>query len=256
MRTMAMKEARLSIFFLMLLAACDCDVTGPDLGPGPIDIDIDPKPYQAAAEFSFEVSLKEQTTIHLRGINGDVQLVGSDLVSKVKVSGTRRVRSDSQEDADAHLPLLEVRAEEGSEEILLESRHPRNDSRDYAVDYTVTFPRHLDAWVENTNGDVSLEGLMGDAVVKLVNGEIYAGLTLPPRGIADLFTVNGKLDLVIQRDASAQFQATLTHGTILTSNLDLQEEVVTPRSVTGRMGDGAGSVSLALVNGDIRARGR
>jgi hypothetical protein len=256
MDTKRKKTMKLSPLFLLILAACDYDVTGPDLGPGPIDIDVDPHPYQASAQFSFDVALAGQTTVRLKGFNGKVQFTGSDDPMAFQVSGERRIRSESQEDADAHLSMLQIRLEEGPDEVLIETEQPQNDPRNYEVEYTVSLPRHMKVYVKSINGEVLLEGMAGDAYVDLVNGKIEADLTLPPGGTVDLFTTNGGIDLKIQREASARFEATLSNGIISTSNLDFHEQVVTSRSVTGRLGDGAGLVKLALVNGEIRAQGR
>jgi DUF4097 and DUF4098 domain-containing protein YvlB len=160
------------------------------------------------------------------------------------------------EDAQAHLASLQVRITESAEEILIETHQPLNDGRNYEVDYEVTLPRGMEAYVKNINGQVTLEGMAAGAQVQLTSGKIVADLTLPDAGMVDLFTVNGEIDLKVQKDASAKFKATLSHGDITTSDLDLKDRVETPRSLTGRLGDGAGSIQLALVNGDIRAAGR
>lgn len=256
MKTERSRQTKLIPFLILVMAACDCDVTGPNLGPGPIDIDIDPQPFTASSEFSFEVALAGQKSLRLVGVNGKVSFEGSDDLMALQVSGTRRVRSESQADADAHLALVQVAISEGAEELLVETQQPRNDGRNYEVDYTVTLPKHLKAYVVAINGEVVLAGMAGDADVDLTNGEIHADLTLPYGGTIDLFTVNGNIDLKVQKNAAARFQATLTHGTISTADLDLQDRVSSPRSLSGRLGDGTGLIKLGLVNGDIRAEGR
>lgn len=246
----------LSPLFLMALVACDVDVTGPQVGPGPTDIDVDPQDHKASAQFSCEVPLFGQKSVRLKGVNGNIQFTGADGMAGMHISGMRRVGSESLEDAQAHLGLLQVRIQEGDEEILIETLQPRNDGRNYEVDYAVALPRGLEVYVESTNGRVALEGMTEDVAVKLVNGTIDASLTLPPGGTIDLFTINGDIGLDLQPDASAQLKATLTHGQITATNLQIQDQVATPRSLTGRLGDGAGLVQLALVNGDIRVQGR
>ncbi|MBT8398326.1 MAG: DUF4097 family beta strand repeat protein [Gemmatimonadetes bacterium] len=256
MKTQRSGQARLIPFLLLVMAACDCDLTGPTIGPGPIDIDIDPQPFHASAEFSADVPMAGQASVRLVGVNGKVSFEGSDDPTMVRVTGTRRVRSESQEDADSYLAMVQVSVSELDEEILIETLQPRNDGRNYEVDYTVALPRQLKAYVKTVNGEVSLTGLMADVDVDLTNGKIAADLYLPSEGAIDLFTVNGEIDLKVQQEASAQFKATLTHGTISDANLDLQDRVSTPRSLTGRLGDGSGRIQLGLVNGDIRAEGR
>jgi hypothetical protein len=217
---------------------------------------VDPPAHVVSEGFSIQVALSGQAAVRLKGINGCVHFKGMDSGEGMSVSGTRRVGSDSREDAEAHLAMLQVAIEEGAEEILVESRHPERDGRSYEVEYTVSLPRDLKVYVENTNGDVTLEGLREDATVQLTNGRVRADLTLPPFGLIDLFTVNGDIDLEVQKDASAQFKATLTNGQITASDLELGDRVVTRRSLMGRLGDGAGLIQLGLVNGDIRAKGR
>jgi hypothetical protein len=246
----------LSPLFLLALVACDVDVTGPKMGPGPIDIDVDPQDHEASAQFSYDVPLAGQRSVRLKGVNGQIHFKGAVGLGAMEVLGKRQVGSESMDDAQAHLELLQVQVQEGLEEIFIETRQPRNDGRNYEVDYTITLPRDMKVYVESANGKVTLEGMAEDAHVDLVNGEIEASLTLPPEGIVDLFTVNGGIDLDLQRDASAQFKATLTHGKITTANLQVHDQVATAHSLTGRLGDGSGLIKLTLVNGDIRVEGR
>ena len=250
------RQTMLSPLFFMLTLACGTDLTGPQMGPGPMDIDVDPQTYTASAEFSYKVPLAGQRAVRLKGINGTVHFRGSDHAGEMMVEGHRGVGSDNMEDAQSHLAGLQVRITKSADEILIETRQPLNDGRDYEVDYEVTVPRGMEAYVENTNGQVSLEALAADARVQLVNGKIVADLTLPDSGMVILSTVNGEIDLKVQKDASAHFEATLTHGEISASDLDLKDRVQTPRSLTGRLGDGAGEIRLSLVNGDIRAASR
>lgn len=246
----------LGLLSLMGFAACDCDVTGPNIGPGPIDVDVDPPAHQASEPFSFDLTLSGQTAVRLKGINGCVHVEGADHHGALRIEGERRVGSDGMQDAQTHLALLHVRIREGADEVLIETEQPESDGRDYEVDYRVTLPKGVQVYVENTNGDVTLEDLRGDSQVELVNGKIQADLTLPHSGMIDLFTVNGEIELAVQRDASAQFKATLTNGQITTSNLELKDQVATKHSLSGSLGDGEGLIQLGLVNGDIKAKGR
>jgi hypothetical protein len=241
---------------VMALSACDSDITGPNMGPGPIDIDVDPQDYHASAAFSYEVPLQGQTSVRLRGVNGKIRFVGSGSSTALKVSGVREVGAATQTEAQAGLALLGVHLMEGDEDILIQSDHPRKDGRNYKVDYVVELPRNLKVTVESTNGEVRVEGMADDVTVDLTNGLIAADVSLPQGGALDLFTVNGDIDLAIQREASAHFRATLTHGKITTQDLTLFDKVETAKSLTGRLGEGAGQIKLGLVNGDIRAAGK
>ena len=111
----------LSTLLMMVMAACDADITGPQIGPGPIDIDVDPQDQKAAASFSFEVPVTGQASVRLKGVNGTVHFVGSGDQAKIEVSGERRVGAKSLDDAQAHLALLQVGFVEGPGEILIET---------------------------------------------------------------------------------------------------------------------------------------
>lgn len=256
-----MKTRKLSVQLLGAIAvlcsiACDVDVAGPEIKPGPGGIDIDPKPFQATAEFAYQVPLVGQEVVRLKGWNGAIRFEGSPLSSEVKITGTKRVRASTLEEAEAGLLRLQVAVLDGSGEVGIRSEHPQKDDREYEVDYTVSLPAGMTVFIENTNGQITLDGMAGHVDAELVNGPIRASVTLPEAGFLDLFTINGDINVDFQREASATFQATLTHGKITATNLPLQGTVETPRSLTGQLGGGAGMIRLALVNGDISAVGR
>ena len=237
-------KSRLGMMALLpmaMLAACDVDLTEPGHGP---DIDVDPPRYVASEPFSYIVPVSSQVRLRLEGVNGEVWLQGSDAPGPILIAGHRRVRSESQADADAHLADVQVQVMDGADEVLVATDQPRTGNRSFHVA------------VEHVNGAVKLEGLESGAEVDLANGEITGDLTLPPGGTIDLYTTNGEIELEIQRDASAKLSATVSNGTITTSNLTLRDQVSFPRSLTGTLGEGGGTIRLQLVNGDIKVRGR
>ena len=142
----------LSTLVMMVMAACDTDITGPRIGPGPIDIDVDSQHEQATAPFSFQLPVTGQTSVRLKGFNGPVHFIGSDDQATVEVWGERRVGSGTQDDAQARLALLQVGFVEGPDEILIETYQPQNDGRNYEVDYTIRLPRSMKVDVKTING--------------------------------------------------------------------------------------------------------
>ena len=66
---------------------------------------------------------------------------------------------------------------------------------------------------------------------------------------------NGMLELDIPQNTSAEFEATTATGTIIVSNLLLQNRVETSKSLTGTCGDGRGTISLRTTNGGIVVTG-
>jgi DUF4097 and DUF4098 domain-containing protein YvlB len=110
--------------------------------------------------------------------------------------------------------------------------------------------------VNNTNGNVTLDDVLGDQLVMLVNGNVESQTPiLAQGGVIDLQTVNGNVALDIPQGTSAQFSAHLVNGTITTSGLLLLNPVSTMTSLTGTLGGGQGIIDLRTVNGNIRASG-
>ncbi len=272
---------------LWLLMACAftfsaCDIDG---GFGPNEVML-------AEEFSFEVAARNQSRFRLEGVNGNIDMTGVPGASKVKIWGERRVKSKSTEDASAWLKNLEVRVTDGDQEVFVKTIQPRETGgRSLEVIYHVRMPDNWEALVNNVNGNVLVDSLAGkvstglvngnvefreisgassvgltngnillakitgNTFIALVNGNIDAGLTLPPQGTCDMSTVNGTVDLQIPQNTSAQFSAEVVNGSISTNGLIIHDAATTPKTVRGRLSNGAGKIALKTVNGDIRVEG-
>jgi DUF4097 and DUF4098 domain-containing protein YvlB len=184
------------------------------------------------------------------------------------------VTSDSAEDAQAGLQVLEVRVSEGPDVLLVRTIQPQDSGdRDYIVNYRITLPRNLAVIVNNVNGNIEIDSInnrvtvasvnggvdlrriVGSATVVLVNGAIEGRITLPTDGTIDLQTVNGAIDLEIPQNTSARFSASVANGTVTVSNLDLRVSTSTPTSVEGTLGGGRGTIALLTVNGTIEVMG-
>jgi hypothetical protein len=249
-----------AIVGLSLLAGCDSvEVHNevPPSNPGP-DIDFPGYDFEVHASFSYEVAVALHARIRLAGINGAVEIRGSAGATSVKISGKRRVGSSkSLADAEQHLDDLEVRVDDLTDEVLIETVQPQHsEGRQYVVDYTITLPENLDVWVESTNGRVSLADLFASASVRLINGPIDGDVALPLNGVLDLSTSNGNIDLAIPTSTSADFSAKVAIGSINMTNLQAEDLARSSRSLTCKLGAGEGTIDLSTVNGTITVTGR
>jgi len=210
----------------------------------------------------------------LEAINGNVAITGISESDSVIITGERRVGSESMEDAEEYLKKLEVRVQDLGNEVFVKTIQPEKSyGRNYVVNYTITLPKDLeilvsnvngivtiesinnDVTVTNVNGQVTLDEIFGSASVSLVNGQIEGEVTLPFDGVIGMSVVNGNIDLKIPVSTSAEFSAKVTNGNIGVSNLVLQNQVSSPTSLGGRLGDGEGMISLTTVNGNISVLG-
>jgi hypothetical protein len=230
--------------------------------------------FEASAPFSFEVPIGSRVLLRLLGINGQVTITGASGASSVMITGVKRVRSESLQDAEDHLGELHVSVDSLANEVFVETIQPHNSGgRNYIVDYTITLPTHVavqvmhvngivtlnsiehDVTVHHENGEVTLRGIVGNARVNLVNGPIEGDITLPVHGTIDLNTVNGHIDLALPANTSAIFSARVSSGRVSLSDLVLQDDVSTSTSLSGTLGNGQGTISLETRNGNIRVSG-
>jgi putative adhesin len=235
---------------------------------------VDNNDYSAEESFLIEQLVGSLIELELRGINGEIEIAGVPDLETVTITGTRKVESDSQEDADEHLEDLSVRVRTIGNKLLVETIQPEdNQGRNYTIDYTIEIPQDFELEIQNVNGTVSIENIInlvsvdnvngnivlneitGSVLVDLVNGTINGEVTLPLNGLIDMRNVNGIVILNIPEDTSAMFAASVTNGNIDMNNLELQDVEVGSSFVNGTLGNGEGNIILSLVNGNIDVNG-
>lgn len=223
-------------------------------------------------------------TFGLIGVNGEITVTGSSTAMEVTITGTKRVRSESFEDAQARLAdiVVDVDLEESPTAVFVETIQPQcTGGRVYEVDYDITLPMNFRVLVTNFNGNVTVDtidddvsvvlfngdinlgqsnGINGSASAALTNGTINAGdadnnvgITLPLNGKIEFNVVNGTINLSIPVNTSAEFLASTVNGSInLSQNLVLNPVLQTPNPLEGTLGAGEGTIDLEIKgNGDI-----
>jgi hypothetical protein len=269
--TRALRTWGFLLFCAVSLAflACgdDDDTSGPDDG-------VDNTDFVAEESFRYAFEVVDHTRLRLEGINGEVAIGGLADTDSIVVSGTRRVGSESMEDAREHLDDLQVIVEDlGTEVYARTEQPPQTHGRNYIVDYTVYLPRSLgvvadningpvavrsiqnNVTVANVNGSILLDSIFGSATAALVNGSIEADVAIPLGGTIAFSVTNGGIGLEIPQSTSAEFSAQVTVGSITVSNLDLYDVESTSTSLTGTLGSGEGTIALTTVNGNIDVTG-
>lgn len=212
--------------------------------------------FAAWERFSIAMSAANYSELSLEAINGTIVITEASAADSFKISGEKRVESESIEDAEAHLKELEVDVQDLTDEILIRTIQPKlSGGRHYIVNYTITLPKNMDIKVNSANGLVTLNEIVGSVFVALINGDIDSEVTLPLDGTIDMKLTNGRMELDIPQNTSAKFNATVVNGNISVSNLDLQNRMETSKSQTGTLGDGSGTISLNTTNGDISVTG-
>lgn len=207
-------------------------------------------------EFSFEQEVANQTRLVLEAINGTISIAGVAGADVVTVDGTREVHAETLDEAQQGLPEVQVAVEEFEEEIVVRTIQPQdNERRNFVVNYEINLPRNLSVVVTSANGNIDATDIDGSVSVQLSNGNVEAGVTLPPSGFIEITIANGDTDLFIPVSTSAAFSAAVGNGSIEISNLELQNLVRTSKTAMGVLGKGNGAITLQTGNGRITASG-
>jgi hypothetical protein len=230
--------------------------------------------YEVSEPFSYVLSLTDQSGIEMQSTNGSVTILTRENLDSLKITGKRRVRSESTEDAQEHLELLKVNIFEGNETIFISTEQPsQSHGRTYLVDYVIEMPIKWNVQIsqingnfdiatvigdlntELTNGNITLHKVYGTVRTQLVNGIISATVVVPDSGYCHLNNVNGQILLTIPDTTSALFHASVVNGSVAVHNLVITQMQSSPKEIQGRLGTGSGVISCILVNGQIIVSG-
>jgi hypothetical protein len=254
------------MIILAIAVACLSTACGEDNVTGPEN------KFSAEATFDCPVLVAGRSILRVEGINGTIQVTGVSGATAVSISGKRRVEAKSQSEADAGLGVLAVEIDSVATDVVARTVQP-TDSRTYIVDYVITIPEDWKVGIGNANGDVTVMGLKndlgvqcgngtvsanvdgGNTIVTVANGAISGTVAMAPDGVVNLQLANGAIALQIPQATSAELAATVGNGTITTTNLTLTDVTQTPRSLSGTLGGGAGTILLNVGNGAIAVTG-
>ena len=227
--------------------------------------------HSATLPFSYGYAVDDHGRLEILAGNNSVEIVGVTEQGTVLIWGERRVRSESVEDAEAHLDDIEIHIDRTYHHVRLETIQPESsDGRIYEVDYRARVPRDWGVTIDKAsgavsvsllngpicidlaNGDAHLDRVLGDVYATLFNGDILADLSLVSGGTCDIVVTNGDIDLGIPHTTSAMFSAHIVNGSIDVSELPLNETGHSSNEVHGYLGGGDGSINLEATNGSIR----
>jgi hypothetical protein len=230
--------------------------------------------FMAQDQFSYTYDVVGQTSLSLEAINGTIRITGSVDATTVTVQGTRLVWSSSQADAEAGLDDLDVVVDEGPDEFHVYTDQPEDDGRAYAVEYEIRMPEDFEmsmvsgngdiiveflkraTTVSSVNADINLDEVEGNVSLQLVNGDVDAEVTLPLDAVVDMAVTSGNITLEVPVATSAEFHFAIgccgwNFDNLTPQNVNVSPPGVYPQTVDGMLGDGHGTITLAVGNGII-----
>ena len=191
----------------------------------------------AGAHVGSTVDAMERLTAWLS--DPDVNPEVASNVGYVGSGGPRFFLSLSPLDADSHVGFVVVTLQDHEQVPEMVRR-----TRDLLL---AAFP--------NVNGQVTLDEVEDDVLVRLTNGGIAADLRIEDDEAIDLLTVNGNVDLAIPTSTNALLSIALANGTISVTNLTVSNQSSSNTTLNGTLGTGEGAITLRTTNGNISLLG-
>lgn len=252
-----------------------------------------PKVWSESVSEEFSIDSAGVSALEIRTHNGPIGFSGSDDASgAIHVIATKKAGGRSADDARAALDALEVYSEpsgNGTQKIGWRWHGVHYSRWQAKVSFDITGPSELNIDAETRNGRLHIADVDGDVRIATRNGGIrveaargklsattrngpisasYSGgdLILTTRNgsiAADLgecvapnailTTRNGRIELVVGEAISGQLTASTRNGSIR-CDVPMTQSTITRRQLTGRLGDGRGTLDIATRNGGIRIK--
>lgn len=237
-----------------------------------------PAPQQQGDQWSWHGRLASGKTLEIRGVSGSITAEpgsGDEVVVTAEKHGRRsdpdEVRIEVVQDADG-VTICSVypgtRNRCGSDDDYHMSTH----DNDVEVRFHAQVPAGVRFVGETVNGDVEANDLAapvrtstvngsvrlstsaGDASGNTVNGSVTAAVRGQGQGPLRFRTVNGSVTVSLPKQLDANLEAETVNGSIETDYPITVMGRLTPRHLSGRIGQGGRSLRLETVNGSIHIR--
>ena len=239
-------------------------------------------PAAAQEEWSWNGTVGQGRMIEVKGVNGPIRAVPA-AGGEVRVRVVKKARRDDP--SDVRMQVLE---HAGGVTICAVYPTPRNrepnecaagsggrnsvQNNDVSVEWEIQVPRGVNLTARTVNGGIEARGLTGRTVARTVNGRI----DVETAGIAEAQTVNGTVDVTLGRadwdgdltfksvngsvsvtfagDLNAQVEASTVTGSIETDYpLEVRGRIMN-RRLSGTVGSGGRTLTIATTNGRIELR--
>jgi hypothetical protein len=220
-------------------------------------------------------------TLRIQDVNGSIRATGTSskeasvsALRRSKKSDPRSVEIRVQQDGDLTI-ICAVWPNQQDADGCDERSHNDNDHgsrNDVDVEFTVSVPAGVKFEGRTVNGSVAAGGLVADAEVASVNGDV----SLATRGTGSAETVNGNVRLTMGTSSwTGDLEVKTVNGSVTVemptpANLDVRANTLngdissdfpmtiqgkmSPRSMRGTIGNGGPRLELSTVNGPIELK--
>lgn len=200
------------------------------------------QPDMTGMTVELEINAPEDVALEIRTGSGDIDV--SDMKSGVRISG---------KSGDVKLKTIEgpIELSTASGDISIQDAITPTLSID-GKSGDISLERvHGNANVRTASGDVSIRGGNARSLsIECVSGDVDAELDVPVSGSVSIRTVSGDALIKIPAGSDCRVTVSTLRGDA-TVRASLEEEARAEQRVTGKLGDGNGSLDISAVTGDV-----
>ncbi len=200
------------------------------------------QPDMTGMTVELEVNAPEDVALEIRTGSGDIDV--ADMKAGVRISG---------KSGDVKLKTIEgpIELSTASGDISIQDAITPTLSID-GKSGDISLERvHGNANVRTASGDVSIRGGNARSLsIECVSGDVDAELDVPVSGSVSIRTVSGDALVKIPAGSDCRVTVSTLRGDA-TVRATLEEEARAEQRVTGKLGDGNGSLDISAVTGDV-----
>lgn len=200
------------------------------------------QPDVSGLEVDLVVQLERAASVEVRTNAGDVSVLDTKGGSRVNNhSGDVKLRGlDGPIEVSTHSGDIELE-DSNAPTVTLEGKS--GDIRLIGVRGIIK--------ARTSSGDVEARNSAGPSLsAESVNGDVDVEIVEPVRGSVTIRTVNGDATVAIPPESNCQVKLSTIRGDVHCS-VSLNDEVRLEQRITGTLGDGAGTLDVSGVNGDV-----
>jgi hypothetical protein len=191
------------------------------------------------------IQLAQTSAVEVRTQDGNVSVYETGSSAKINTQS-----------GDVHLRglngAIEVHVQSG-DLVVEDSRTPSLSIENKAGDIKIVGV-HGNMNARTASGDVKVRRCSGKSVaIESVSGDVSVDLEEPISGSVSIRTVNGDAALSISDMCDCRVSLSTLRGEV-SSSVELQDEARLEQRITGRLGEGTGTIDVSGINGDIALR--
>jgi hypothetical protein len=211
---------------------------------------------RATDEWTHSYPLDAGGEVEIVNTNGSIEFEPVD-GAKVEVRAERIARATSDDGARELLPRITITENSNAKHVSIKTEGLGGLmlGASFEVRYHVKAPRTAAVRANNTNGQVTINGMGGKVFAHTTNGAVVMDLATVADKV-EASTTNGAVTLTLPADAKADLTASVTNGAISVSGLKLETMEQSRRRIEGKINGGGPSIELRTTNGGVRIRAK